>query len=297
MMKLTLGPILFYWQRQHILDFYADMAEQPLDVIYMGETVCSKRRALSLDDWIGLAREVRGASGSEVVLSGLTLIEAASELSSLRRLCENGEIKVEANDMAAVQFMASQGIEFVGGPALNIYNAFTLNELVSRGMSRWVPPVECSADLLAALIEQSREAGMELPEIEIFAWGHLPLAYSARCFTARAENLPKDDCGFICQNYPDGIPMTTQEGQVLFTLNGIQTMSGGVSNLLAEYPRMQKMGIDALRLSPRSENMGEIVQLFDTVRRGGNPPLALDGCNGYWHGQPGMVTVEEVGLC
>ncbi|MFA5678163.1 MAG: U32 family peptidase [Pseudomonas sp.] len=296
-MKLTLGPILFYWQRQHILDFYADMAEQPLDVIYMGETVCSKRRALSLDDWIGLAREVRGASGSEVVLSGLTLIEAASELSSLRRLCENGEIKVEANDMAAVQFMASQGIEFVGGPALNIYNAFTLNELVSRGMSRWVPPVECSADLLAALIEQSREAGMELPEIEIFAWGHLPLAYSARCFTARAENLPKDDCGFICQNYPDGIPMTTQEGQVLFTLNGIQTMSGGVSNLLAEYPRMQKMGIDALRLSPRSENMGEIVQLFDTVRRGGNPPLALDGCNGYWHGQPGMVTVEEVGLC
>lgn len=296
-MKLTLGPILFYWQREQIMDFYADMVGQPLDVIYLGETVCSKRRALSLDDWIGLALDIRGACDAEVVLSGLTLIEAASELGSLRRLCENGELKVEANDMAAVQFMTSQGVEFVGGPALNIYNAFTLNELVSRGMSRWVPPVECSADLLVALMEQAREAGISLPEIEVFAWGHLPLAYSARCFTARAENLPKDDCGFICQNYPDGIPMTTQEGQILFTLNGIQTMSGGVSNLLAEYPRMQQMGVDALRLSPRAGKMTEIVQLFDSVRRGGNPPLALDGCNGYWHGQPGMTTVEEVGLC
>ena len=296
-MKLTLGPVLFYWQRQSIMDFYADMAQQPLDVIYMGETVCSKRRALSLDDWTGLAREVREASGAEVVLSGLTLIEAASELGVLRRLCENGEIKVEANDMAAVQFLTAQGVEFVGGPALNIYNAFTLEELVRRGMSRWVPPVECSADLLSALMQQAREHDIRLPEIEVFAWGHLPLAYSARCFTARAENVAKDDCGFICQNYPDGIPMTTQEGQVLFTLNGIQTMSGGVSNLLAEYPRMQAMGIDALRLSPRSTDMADIVQQFDQVRRGGTPPLALDGCNGYWHGEPGMLTVGEVGLC
>mgnify|MGYP006171242927 CR=1 FL=1 len=47
-MQLTLGPVLFGWQRQQLLDFYAEMASQPLDVIYLGETVCSKRRALSL---------------------------------------------------------------------------------------------------------------------------------------------------------------------------------------------------------------------------------------------------------
>ena len=45
-MKLSLGPVLFYWDRQQTLDFYANMAEQPLDVIYLGETVCSKRRAM-----------------------------------------------------------------------------------------------------------------------------------------------------------------------------------------------------------------------------------------------------------
>ena len=296
-MKLTLGPSLFYWHRQQIMDFYADMSEQPLDVIYLGETVCSKRRALSLDDWIGLARDVREASGAEVVLSGLGLIEAASELSSLRRLCENGEIKVEANDMAAVHYLSRKGVEFVGGPPLNLYNAYALEELTRNGMTRWIPPVECSADLLAALMQQAQDNDLDLPEIEVFAWGHLPLAYSARCFTARAENLPKDDCGFICQNYPEGVPLTSQEGQAVFTLNGIQTMYSAPTNLLAEYPRMARMGIDALRLSPRAQDMAQVVQMFDAVRQGANPPLALDGCNGYWHGQAGMLRVEEVGLC
>ena len=51
-MRLSLGPVLFYWSRQQLLAFYAEMAEQPLDVIYLGETVCSKRPALSLDDWL-----------------------------------------------------------------------------------------------------------------------------------------------------------------------------------------------------------------------------------------------------
>lgn len=298
MLKLTLGPILFYWDRQKIMDFYADMAEQPLDAIYLGETVCSKRRALSLDDWLGLARELRQMSpGREVVVSGLALIEAASELSSLRRLCDNGEITVEANDMGAIQRLSQNGVGFVGGPALNIYNAYAMQELCEAGMRRWVPPVECSGELLGHLIEQARAADIALPEIELFAWGKLPLAYSARCFTARAENRPKDDCGFICQDYPDGLPLHSQENQALFTINGIQTMSADACNLLAEYPRIEALGIELLRLSPRAEDMQAVIQTFDQVRRGQPAPLAVDGCNGYWHGQPGMLRVEEAGLC
>ena len=64
-MKLSLGPVLFYWSRDKLLDFYAEMANQPLDIIYLGETVCSKRRALSLDDWLGLARELRASCFNE----------------------------------------------------------------------------------------------------------------------------------------------------------------------------------------------------------------------------------------
>ncbi len=296
-MNLSMGPILFYWSRQTTMDFYASMATQPLDAIYLGETVCSKRRALSLDDWLGLARDLRSETAAELVISGMALIEAASELSTLRRLCDNGEIRVEANDMAAVQYLSRSGVEFTGGPSLNLYNAYALDELVRLGMTRWVPPVECSEALLRDLICQARQQGLGLPEIEIYAWGYLPLAYSARCFTARAENRPKDDCGFICQDYPEGMPLLSQEGQPLFTLNGIQTLSAGISNLLAEYPRMQALGIHMLRLSPAATGMEKVISSFDQVRRGAEPPLAVDGCNGYWYGQPGMLRVEEAGLC
>ncbi|MBU1300794.1 U32 family peptidase [Pseudomonas sp. NPDC047963] len=296
-MKLSLGPVLFYWDRQHTLDFYADMAGMPLDVIYLGETVCSKRRDMGLDDWLGLARELKQQSTAQLVLSGLALVEAASELSSLRRLCENGELLVEANDMGAVQYLSERGLPFVGGPALNLYNGHALAELVSSGMQRWVPPVEISGTMIRDARAQLSQLGVAMPEIEIFAYGHLPLAYSARCFTARAENRPKDDCQFCCQNYPEGIPLLSQEGEALFTINGIQTLSASVSNLLADYPALVDSGAELLRLSPRASGMIEVVQAFDAVRNGGLPPLAVDGCNGYWHGQPGMLRAEEAGLC
>ena len=296
-MKLSLGPVLFYWDRQHTLDFYADMAGMPLDVIYLGETVCSKRRDMGLDDWIGLARELKQQSPAQLVLSGLALVEAASELSSLRRLCENGELLVEANDMGAVQYLSERGLPFVGGPALNLYNGHALAELVSSGMQRWVPPVEISGTIIRDARAQLSQLGVAMPEIEIFAYGHLPLAYSARCFTARAENRPKDDCQFCCQNYPEGIPLMSQEGEALFTINGIQTLSASVSNLLADYPALVDSGAELLRLSPRASGMIEVVQAFDAVRNGGMPPLAVGGCNGYWHGQPGMLRAEEAGLC
>jgi len=296
-MKLSLGPVLFYWDRQQTLNFYADMASLPLDVIYLGETVCSKRRDLGLDDWIGLGRELTQASSAQIVLSGLALIEAASELSGLKRLCDNGELLVEANDMGAVQYLSEKRLPFVGGPALNLYNGHALAELVKSGMYRWVPPVEISGAMIRSAREQLASLEVTPPEIEIFAYGHLPLAYSARCFTARAENRPKDDCQFCCQNYPEGIPLLSQEGEALFTINGIQTMSASVSNLLADYPALVASGADLLRLSPRASGMNEVVAAFDAVRKGGLPPLAVEGCNGYWHGQPGMLRAEEAGLC
>ncbi|WP_017937669.1 U32 family peptidase [Zestomonas thermotolerans] len=295
-MKLSLGPVLFYWERRKLLDFYAEMAQLPLDIIYLGETVCAKRRALSLDDWLGLARDLRECGRAELVLSGLTLVEAASELSSLRRLCDNGELLVEANDMGAVQFLHERGRPFVAGPALNLYNAHALAELQDCGMLRWVPPVECSARLLRDCLVQMDMLGRRRPAVEVFAYGHLPLAYSARCFTARARNRAKDDCQFVCQEYPEGIPLLSQEGERLFTLNGIQTMSGQVGNLLPEYPKLSGLGVEVLRLSPRAEGMAEVVRAFDEVRCGALPPLAVDGCNGYWHGKPGMLRVEEVEL-
>ena len=36
-MKLSLGPILFFWQKEALLEFYAAMLDTPVDTIYLGE--------------------------------------------------------------------------------------------------------------------------------------------------------------------------------------------------------------------------------------------------------------------
>ena len=59
-MKLSLGPLQYFWPRERTLAFYREAVDWPLDVIYLGETVCSKRRELGTKDWIELATELAG---------------------------------------------------------------------------------------------------------------------------------------------------------------------------------------------------------------------------------------------
>lgn len=298
-MQLSLGPVLYFWQKQDLLNFYASVAETPVDIIYLGETVCSKRREMRFNDWIQLAEELT-ACGKQVVLSTLALLEAESELKTLRRLCDNGNFKVEANDIAAVQLLSQAGIEFVTGPSINIYNLPVLKQLHKSGMRRWVMPVELGAETLQELLSQADADGIgETLETEVFAWGRLPLAYAARCFTARYRNLPKDNCSFCCIEYPEGIQSRSQEGAELFTMNGIQTLSGECYNLEFELPRMQAMGVDIVRLSPELNGMEEVIQRFhdrihaDASAVDNRIPLVQGQCNGYWYGKPGMEWVEQ----
>lgn len=292
MLKLSLGPVLYYWPREHLLEFYQRIAETPVDVVYLGETVCSKRRALRTEEWLELAEELEHA-GKQVVLSTLALIEADSELKTLRRLCGNGHFLLEANDMAVVRFLSGTG-PFVTGAGVNVYNARTLKVLAGLGMSRWVLPVELSLETLADLQAQ----GPEGLECEAFAYGRLPLAYSARCFTARAHKLPKDDCQYRCLDYPDGMTLSTQEGQPFLALNGIQTQSAQTLNLLGELPELTRLGVDVLRISPQSEGTEQVVDAFHQARSGTLPPemaaaslhhlMPVGPCDGYWHGEAGI---------
>ena len=63
-MKLSLGPIQHFWDRDRVFDFYARMAEAPVDIVYLGETVCSKRRALRLPDWLTITARLANAGKS-----------------------------------------------------------------------------------------------------------------------------------------------------------------------------------------------------------------------------------------
>ncbi|NCT67891.1 MAG: U32 family peptidase [Rhodanobacteraceae bacterium] len=286
-MKLSLGPLQYLWSRERTLAFYRAAADWPVEIVYLGETVCSKRRELGTRDWIALAHEL-AESGKEVVLSSLALVEAESELGALKRLVEDGGLMIEANDLSAVQLCAERAVPFVAGPTLNVYNHRALALLAEDGMRRWVPGVEQGQALLRELREAVLADGNGMPELEVIAYGRLPLAYSARCFTARALDLPKDQCGFRCIEYPDGLPLATREGAPFLRINGIQIQGEDVTDLGPELPALRELGVDILRLYPQADGMTRVIAHFDLVRHVAATPPPIGQRNGYWHGEPGM---------
>jgi len=291
-MKLSLGPISYFWPRQQVLDFYEWVADSAADIVCLGEVICSKRRQLAFDDWLAIGKELE-QSGKEVILSSLVLLEASSESGFLRRLCLNDEFMVEANDVSAIQLLSSAGRPFVTGPGMNIYNDRSLRLLARKGLKRWVLPVELGLEALKD-IQAGRPGGVET---EVFGLGRLPLSYSARCYTARSHNLPKDNCQFVCLNYPDGRLLQTREGQEFLVLNGVQTQSALTHQVLGQLPELQAAGVDVLRISPQSGGTRRIIEIFDAARRGTETEslreelfalLPLGACNGYLVQRAGM---------
>lgn len=105
-MKYSLGPVLWYWPKETLEEFYQQAATSSADVIYLGEAVCSKRRATKVGDWLEMAKSLAG-SGKQIVLSTLALVQASSELGELKRYVENGEFLIEASDLGVVHRTAS----------------------------------------------------------------------------------------------------------------------------------------------------------------------------------------------
>jgi len=303
-MKLALGPLLYYWSREDTLAFYEHVAEWPLDIVYLGETVCSRRHLLRLPDYLELAEKLR-AAGKEVVLSSQTLIESESDLKALRKLIADGRFKVEANEWGAVRMLSEAKQTFVVGPTLNAYNPDTLAMLAEMGATRWVPPVEMPRQMIQEMLAAlpcTPNSATHL-ETELFGYGRLPLAFSARCFTARHYNLQKDDCQFRCLDHPDGLVLASREGEDFLAINGIQTQSAKVMSLAHRFDELAVAGIDVLRLSPQAHNMHRVVSIFRALADGdikpAQAPAQLDRfmpaapCDGYWLGEAGMAYHPE----
>lgn len=288
-MKYALGPLLYFWPKQDVEQFYLQASSSEADIIYLGETVCSKRRELKPQHWLEIATQLSQA-GKQVVLSTMALLEAPSEIKVMQSYIDNGDFIIEANDMAGIQLASEKKMPFVVGPAINTYNAHALKLFLKQGMMRWCMPVELSRQWLSNTLQQCETLGIRGQfEVEVFSHGYLPLAYSARCFTARAENRAKDECQTCCIRYPTGIQVDSQEGQAVFNLNGIQTQSGYCYNLINDLPHMQGL-VDVVRLSPLGVETFNHLSRFCANEQGQNPQLLEHyQCNGYWHQLPGLA--------
>lgn len=303
-LALTVGPVLYLWPRAAVTQFYADIADSRADTIVLGEVVCARRRELKLPDWLALGREL-AAAGKEVVLATQALIETEADLRLLARQAEQHEFAVEAGDASALQMLRGR-VPLVLGPHINIYSREALAEYADLGASRWVAPVELPLDAVALVNppdDRVRNAEGTPFATEAWAFGRMPLAFSARCFTARHHRVPKDDCGFRCIADPDGMLLASTENQPFLVLNGTQTQSATVGNLLGDGDALRAAGVSRLRLSPCAQGFRQVIDDFDAVMNAGEAPLGRAAAwielgvpgpfsNGYARRLPGMAWSE-----
>jgi collagenase-like PrtC family protease len=258
--EISVGPVLYYWPRPQLMNFYAQVADSRATSVVLGEVVCARRHEMKLADWLALGRDLR-AAGKEVVLATQALIESEADLRVLRRIAEQGECLVEAGDASALAVLTEMKLPFSLGPHVNVYSPQALHEYTRLGATRWVAPVELSLDAIGRI-----HGGLPT---EVFAHGRVPLAFSARCFTARHHRLGKDSCEFRCRDDDDGLLLSTGEGQPFLVLNGIQTQSAAQQCLIAERSALVAAGVSRLRLSPASAGFDLVIDAYDRVMNEG----------------------------
>ena len=305
-LALTVAPLQYWWSRERMLAFYAEVADSAADTVVLGEVVCARRRELKLADWLALARELR-AAGKEVLLATPTLVMGEADVRLVRELAQQGEFALEAGDASALGVLVQAGdVAFALGPHLNIYSQEALREHAVLGATRWCAP----AELALAAVSRINPAQAPVPgrdgplATEVWAFGRLPLAFSARCFTARHHGLNKDNCDFRCRDDADGLTVRSGDGRDFLCLNGTQVQSAGVHALLETPAALRAAGIDRLRLAPTSSGFARVVELFDALVSDTLPPagaraglreLELPGelIDGYARARAGMEVLTE----
>ena len=296
--KLTLGPILFNWPAERKRDFYLRIADEaPVDVVYVGEVVCSKRSPY-FDGHMPEIVDRLTRAGKQVVLSTLALVMSDREVDTLRALTTADEALVEANDLAAVRLLS--GRPHVVGPFVNVDNEGTLGYLAHNGAMRVVLSNELSAPAIAVLA-----AARSHVELEVQVFGRLPRAISARCYHARSRGLHKDSCQYVCAEDDDGMALETLDGAPFLSVNGTQTLSHSVCSLVRELGTLRNMGIDNLRIWPHSSDMVAVAELFRSVLDGGTESGAAEErlaelvpfatfANGYFRECEGAASTHAV---
>lgn len=295
---LTLGPVLFNWAPGSWRDFYYAIADEaPVDEVYLGEVVCSKR-APFFDLLYPQVIERLAAGGKRVVLSTLAEVMLPRERQMTAGVCGVEDMPVEANDVSGLYHL--KGRPHRVGPFVNVYNEWALQELAGRGACHVTLAPEIPATAIAVLAVKARELGVTL---EVQVHGRVPLALSARCYHARAHGRTKDNCQFVCDEDPDGMPLRTVDGQDFLVVNGVQTLSHRCLNLVREIGALQRMGVWAFRLSPQSRGTLPVARIFREVIDGkcaaesamqqlGQLGLPVPFINGFYHRQPGYHLSE-----
>ncbi|MBK5567447.1 U32 family peptidase [Ensifer sp. SSB1] len=293
---LSLGPVYYLWDGPKWRDFYFRIADEaPIAHVTIGEAVCSKRLHF-IEPYVGEVIERLENAGKQVSLASLALVTLERESQLVRGLVRDSTHPIEANDLSALHLLAGRPHSI--GPLVNVYNGATARLLASRGaISICLPPELPMASVRGILAENPGVA------FEVFAFGRVPLAISARCAHARSKGLIKDNCQFICGEDTDGLTVETLDRQPFLSLNGVQTMSHTCQSLMQELPELAAAGVSRIRLSPQDCDMVAVAQIYDDAITGrcstseslvrlasAYPDVPFS--NGFHHGQTGAAWIK-----
>jgi collagenase-like PrtC family protease len=296
-LQLTLGPVLFNWPAEMWRDFYFQVADEaPVDTVFLGEVVCSKRAPL-FDPYLEEVVTRLEAAGKTLVFSSLAEVTSNIDRKLIKRVATSEGLMIEANDASALWFL--EDAPHTIGPYMNVYNEVSLAFFAENGAKSICLPPEMPAIGIANLGKVAVEHDIEL-EVQVF--GRIPLALSARCYHARAHDLTKDSCKYVCDKDMDGMVLDTLEGTPFLTINGIQTMSYTYLNLANELEQLATPGVTRFRISPQSKGTITVTEVFrDLLDKKIAPQEAnvkLDTCgldapfsNGFFHQKPGYEQV------
>lgn len=291
---LTLGPVLFNWPVEMWRDFYFQIADEaPVERVYVGEVVCSKRAALfdkQIDDVVARLK----SAGKTVVFSSLAEVSSNIDRRLAKKIAMSKESLIEANDVSALWHL--EGRPHVIGPYMNVYNEDSLAFFAKKGAQDICLPPEMPASGITALGQVAAKLDVAL---EVQVYGRIPLALSARCYHARAHGLTKDSCKFICDRDVDGMVLNTLDDQPFLTINGIQTMSYRCLNLVNELDMLASSGVRRFRISPHAEGTLAVAKIFrdvlDQKLAADEATAQLEECgldapfsNGFYHNKPGI---------
>lgn len=292
---LTLGPLLYHWPAEKRLDFYARIADEaPVDTVYLGEVICSKRAPFFEDHYAAVAARLARA-GKRVVFSSLCEVMLKRERNQIEGFAAISDHEIEANDSSVLFHVSGRPHRL--GALLNVYNEEALAFHARRGATHVCLPAELPGASVQVIAARARELGIGV-EMQVF--GRVSLAVSARCYHARAHGRVKDNCQFVCEDDPDGMELRTLSDQKFLAINGIQTLSHSYLDLMPELADIIAMGVGHLRLSPHTLDMVAVAGIYRDVLderiavaegqarlQALRPDLRFS--NGFWYGKAGYT--------
>lgn len=294
--ELTMGPVLFHWPEQQKRDFWFRVADEaPVDTVYLGEVVCSKR-APFFDHHIEEVADRLKRGGKRVIWSTLAEVVSKHDRKITESFCTMDD--VEANDVSALNFLSGKPHRI--GQYLNVYNEETVRHLAKNGANHFCLAAELP---LETIQELAKVAASVAASVEVQIFGRVSLALSARCYHARAHGRTKDNCLLVCEKDTDGLDLKTHSGKPFLSINGIQTLSDKYLVLASEVPDLQSSGVASFRLSPHTHDMTKIAAAYRQLLGGSIHPTELDAVldgigvpqarmNGFLYGRPGFERVS-----